>query len=252
MRTGFHEVDTLTLIEHLEELRTRLFVSIAAWVVGAGVAFTFRFQLLDLLKAPLPENMTLNYFSILEPFVTSMQIASFFGLILALPIVLAQVWGFVAPGLYADERRYAVPFVGFTVLAFASGVAFAYYVVLPLTLPILLGFLGGEAQGLLSIGRYISSLLLLMGVFGGMFEMPVLGYLFARIGLLRATTMIQYRRWAIVVGLVLAAVITPTADPFNFALVAGPLVVLYEISILVVRVSQRKEEAHGSEDPAAP
>lgn len=242
----------MTLIEHLEELRTRLFVSIAAWVVGAGVAFAFRFRLLEWLKAPLPESMTLNYFSILEPFVTSMQIASFFGLVLALPIVLSQVWGFIAPGLYAEERRYAVPFVGFTVLAFASGVAFAYFVVLPLTLPILLGFLGGEAQGLLSIGRYISSLLLLMGLFGGMFEMPVVGYLLARIGIVRAAVMIRYRRWAIVVGLVLAAVITPTADPFNFALVAAPLVVLYEISILVVRVSQRKDEAHASEDSPTP
>ena len=238
----------MTLIDHFAELRTRLFVSLGAWVVAAGVAFTFRFRLLEWLKAPLPESMTLNYFSILEPFVASMQIASFFGLVLAAPVIVSQIWAFIAPGLYVEERRYAVPFILFTALAFALGVTFAYYVVLPLTLPILLGFLGAEAQGLLSIGRYISSLLLLMGVFGLMFEMPVLGYLLARIGILRAAVMTRYRRWSIVAGLVLAAVITPTADPFNFALVAVPLVVLYELTILVVRLSQRKE-AHGSEDP---
>lgn len=238
----------MTLIDHFAELRTRLFVSLGVWVVAAGAAFAFRFRLLEWLKAPLPESMTLNYFSILEPFVVSMQIASFFGLVLAAPVIVSQIWAFIAPGLYPEERRYAVPFILFTALAFALGVVFAYYVVLPFTLPILLGFLGGEAQGLLSIGRYISALLLLMGVFGIMFEMPVVGYLLARIGILRAQVMTRHRRWAIVGGLVLAAVITPTADPFNFALVAGPLVVLYELTILVVRISQRKER-HGSEDP---
>ena len=238
----------MTLIDHFAELRNRLFISLGAWVVAAGAAFVVRFRLLEWLRAPLPESMTLNYFSILEPFVVSMQIASFFGLVLAAPVIVSQIWAFIAPGIYKEERRYAVPFILFTALAFALGVTFAYYVVLPFTLPILLGFLGGEAQGLLSIGRYISALLLLMGVFGIMFEMPVLGYLLARIGILRHEPMARHRRWAIVAGLVLAAVITPTADPFNFALVAGPLVVLYELTIFVVRISQRKER-HGHEDP---
>ncbi len=238
----------MTLIDHFAELRTRLFVSVSAWVVASGLAFAFRFQLLDWLKAPLPPAMTLNYFSILEPFVASMQIAAFAGLVLSSPVIVSQIWSFIAPGLYREERRYAVPFILFTALAFTLGVAFAYYVVLPFTLPILLGFLGSEAQGLLSIGRYIQSLLTLMGVFGVMFEMPVLGYLLARIGLLRAPIMLKYRRWSIVIGLALAAIITPTADPFNFALVAIPLVILYEITIVVVRISQRKER-HGNEDP---
>jgi len=238
----------MTLIDHFAELRTRLFVSVSVWVVASGLAFAFRFQLLDWLKAPLPPAMTLNYFSILEPFVASMQIAAFAGLVLSSPVIVSQIWAFIAPGLYREERRYAVPFILFTALAFTLGVAFAYYVVLPFTLPILLGFLGSEAQGLLSIGRYIQSLLTLMGVFGVMFEMPVLGYLLARIGLLRAPIMLKYRRWSIVIGLALAAIITPTADPFNFALVAIPLVILYEITIVVVRISQRKER-HGNEDP---
>lgn len=230
----------MTLLDHFAEFRTRLFLALGAWVVAAGVAYAFRFRLLEWLKAPLPESMTLNYFSILEPFVASMQIASFFGLVLASPVIIGQIWGFIAPGLYSEERRYAVPFILLTVLAFAGGVAFAYWIVLPLTLPILLGFLGTEAQGLLSIGRYISSLLLLMGVFGLLFEMPVVSFLLARIGLLRAAPMVRYRRWAIVVGMVVAAVITPTADPFNFALVAAPIVVLYEVSVLVVRAFQKR------------
>lgn len=230
----------MTLLDHFEELRNRLFIGLGGWVVAAGIAFAFRFDLLEWLQAPLPPAMTLAYFSVLEPFVASMQIASFFGLVLAAPVIIGQVWGFVSSALYVEERRYAAPFIVMAALAFTGGVAFAYFVVLPFTLPILLGFLGDQAQGLLSIGRYISTLLLLMGVFGLMFEMPVLGYLFARIGLLRAEVLTRNRRWAIVGGLVGAAVITPTADPFNFALVAGPILVLYELTTVVVRVSQRR------------
>lgn len=238
----------MTLIDHFVELRTRLFIALGAWVVAAGVTFVFRFEVLEWLKAPLPPSMTLNYFSLLEPFVASMQIASFFGLVLASPILVGQVWGFIAPGLYPEERRYAVPFILFTALAFGLGVLFSYYVVLPFTLPILLSFLGDQAVGVLSIGRYIQSLLLLMAVFGLMFELPVLGYLLARLGFLRSAFLRQHRKYAIIAGLVLAAVITPTADPFNFALVAIPLVVLYEISIIVVHFSQRKD-TYGTEDP---
>ena len=243
----------MTLIEHFEELRKRLFIAFLAWLVGSGVAFAFRFMVLDWLKEPLPPSMTLNFFSVLEPFTVSMQIGAFFGLVLASPVILGQLWGFLAPGLYREERRYAVPFILFAALAFAAGVAFSYYVVLPFTLPVLLSFLGGEAQGLLSIGRYISTLLMLMGVFGIMFEMPVLGFLFARIGLLRYEPLVKNRRWAIVIGLVGAAVLTPTGDPFNLALVAVPLLVLYELTVAVVRISQRRDDRtrmdHAREDP---
>ncbi|HRN18175.1 MAG: twin-arginine translocase subunit TatC [Trueperaceae bacterium] len=238
----------MTLIEHFEELRKRLFIGLIGWLVGSSVAFAFRFEVLDWLKAPLPESMTLNYFTVLEPFTVSMQIAAFFGLVLSFPIILGQVWGFVAPGLYAEERRYAVPFIFFAALAFASGVAFSYYVVLPFSIPILLSFLGGEAQGLLSIGQYISTLLMLMAMFGLMFEMPVMGFLLARIGILRHEPLVRTRRWAIVIGVAAAAVITPTGDPFNLALVAVPLVVLYELTIWVVRFSERRM-LHAREDP---
>jgi len=229
----------VTLIEHFEELRKRLFIAFLAWLVGSGVAFAFRFMVLDWLKEPLPPSMTLNFFSVLEPFTVSMQIGAFFGLVLASPVILGQLWGFLAPGLYREERRYAIPFIFFSALAFAAGVAFSYYVVMPFTIPILLGFLGSEAQGLLSIGRYISTVLMLMGVFGLMFEMPVLGYLLARLGLVRSEPLVRNRRWAIVGGLAAAAIITPTGDPFNLALVAVPLLLLFELTIVIVRLSQR-------------
>lgn len=234
----------MTLIDHLSELRTRLFISLVSWVIAAGVAFAFRFELLAWLRDPLPPDFTLNAFGVLEPFLVSMNISAFFGLVLAAPMIGMQVWLFIAPALHQEEKRWAVPFVFFTALAFVLGVMFARYVALPLALPILLSFLGAEANVLLSIGDYISKLIMYMAVFGVLFEMPVLAFLLARLGFLNAPFMREYRRYVIVIGCVIAAVITPTGDPFNFALVALPLVILYEISIWVVRASQRRAVDH--------
>lgn len=232
----------MTLIDHFAELRVRLFVALGAWVAGAVAAFYFRFWLLEWLRAPLPESVQLQATGILEPFTVAMQIAAFFGLVLASPVIISQVWGFIAPGLYPEERRWAVPFVLLTVLAFGLGILFAYYVILPFALPIVVGFLQGEVLVLPRIGDYISKVLLYMAVFGVIFEMPVLSFLIARLGLIQAAALRQYRRYAVVVACVAAALITPTADPVNFALVAVPLVILYEISIVVVQVSQRRAD----------
>jgi sec-independent protein translocase protein TatC len=230
----------MTIFDHLDELRTRLFIALGAWIIASGVMFGFRFQVLAWLQAPLPEGMRLTFFSLLEPFATSMQIAAFFGLVLAGPVIVGQVWGFIAPGLYPEERRYAIPFISLTVLAFAAGVVFAYYLVLPITIPVLLAFLGEAAQGFLSIGRYIGNVLTLMAVFGVMFELPVLAFLLARLGILRAAPLRRTRRYALVGLLIGAAALSPTGDPFNFALVAIPLVLLYELSIFVVAAAERR------------
>lgn len=241
----------MTLVEHLEELRKRIFIALGAWIVAAGASFAFLDPLLTWLSEPLPPDIEIITTQLLEPFLVSMQIAAFAGFVLASPIILGQIWGFIAPGLYPEERRWAVPFILLSVLAFATGVVFARYVVLPYALPIILGFLPvAEVTNLLSIGDYSSKFILYMAVFGLLFEMPVLGFLLARLGIVYAKTLAQYRRWAIVVGAVVAAIITPTADPFNFALVAIPLVVLYEVTILVVRLAQRRVPV--SEEPASP
>ncbi len=230
----------MTLIEHFEELRTRLFIALGSWAVAGGAAFYFRDNLLEWLKAPLPPTVTLNAFRLLEAILISMQIAIFFGLILAAPVIVGQLWGFIAPGLYPEERRWAVPFVLGTALAFAGGVLFSYYAILPFALPVIIGFLPDEVQLILSIGDYISKIILYLAIFGFIFELPVLSFLLARLGFLYAPMLRQYRRYTFVGCWVVAAVITPTPDPLNLALVAVPLVLLYEVSIIVVRLSQRK------------
>jgi sec-independent protein translocase protein TatC len=232
----------VTLIDHFVELRTRLFIALGAWVVGACAAFYFRFALLDWLQAPLPDDITLVATGILEPFSVTMKITAFFGLALASPIIIGQIWGFIAPGLYREERRWAIPFVLLTVLAFIGGIVFAYYAILPLALPIIVGFLAGQIELLPRIGDYISKVLLYMAVFGIIFEMPIVSFLLARLGIIQAAMLTKVRRYSIVVACILAALITPTADPINFALVAVPLVILYEVSIIVVRISQRRQD----------
>ena len=211
--------------------------------MASGVAFAFRGRLLDWLTEPLSglESISVTSLQLLEPFLVTMQVAAFGGLILASPILIGQVWGFIAPGLYPEERRWAIPFVLFSVVAFGGGTVFARYVVLPLALPIIVGFLPG-VDALVQIGDYVSKVLSYMLAFGLLFTMPVAGFLLARLGLVRAPFLIAQRRWAIIIGLVLAAAITPTADPINFALVALPLVILYEATIVVVRLSQRKDD----------
>lgn len=241
------------LVEHLEELRSRILWSLLTWVVGTGVAWSFRVQLLEWLKRPLDLAAQQNHIQvnlivldITEPFLVSLKVAAFGGLVLALPFIVYQVWAFIAPGLYEHEKRLAVPFLLGAGFSFALGALFAYYGFLPFAIPFLLGFLGEVITPQISIGRYIGQVLMMMGVMGLVFEMPVVSYLLARLGILSSTFLARNWRIAVVLLLTLAALITPTVDVVSLAIVTGPLLVIYWISVLVARVAERarpKEEA---------
>jgi len=241
------------LVEHLEELRARILWSLVAWVVGTGVAWSFRVQLLEWLKRPLDlaaqQNriqVNLIVLDITEPFLVSLKVAAFGGLVLALPFIVYQVWAFIAPGLYEHEKRLAVPFLLGAGFSFALGALFAYYGFLPFAIPFLLGFLGEVITPQISIGRYMDQVLMMMGVMGLVFEMPVVSYLLARLGILSSAFLARNWRVAVVLLLSLAALITPTVDVVSLAIVTGPLLVLYWISVLVARVAERarpREEA---------
>jgi len=239
-------VQEAPLVEHLEELRARIIKALLAWVVGMGVAWTFRVQLLEILKRPLNvatqvRGIEANLYqqTITEGFIVSLKIAAFGGLILAMPFIVYQIWAFIAPGLYPHERRLAIPFILGAGFSFAVGVVFSYYVLLPFAVPFLLGFLGDQVVPLLTIDKYMSQVLMYMTVVGLMFELPVLSYLFTKLGLLNWQFLAKNRRIAIIVIVTLAAVITPTADPFNLALLSVPLLLLYEMSIWVSRIAGR-------------
>ena len=237
------------LVEHLEELRTRIIRATLAWFVGVGVAWVYRVQLLALLKRPLDVATQtrgipaqLYQQTITEGFIVSLKIAAFGGLLLALPFIVYQVWAFIAPGLYPHERRMAVPFILGAGFSFVVGAVFAYYVLLPFAVPFLLGFLGDQVVPLLTIDKYMSQILMYLTVVGLMFELPVLSYLLTKLGLLDWRFLAKNRRIAIVAIVTLAAIITPTADPFNLSLLSIPLLLLYEISIWVSRLAGRRPE----------
>lgn len=234
------------LVEHLEELRARIIRALLAWFVGMGVAWTFRVDLLKILKRPLDvatqvRGIEANLYqqTITEGFIVSLKIAAFGGLVIALPFIVYQLWAFIAPGLYPHERRLAVPFILGAGFSFAVGVVFSYYVLLPFAVPFLLGFLSDQVIPLLTIDKYMSQILMYLTVVGLMFELPVLSFLFTKLGMLDWRFLARNRRIAIVVIVTLAAIITPTADPFNLALLSVPLLLLYEVSIWVSRAAGR-------------
>lgn len=235
------------LVEHLEELRSRLLWSILAWAVATGVAWSFRVQLLGWLKQPLDlaakQNgiqVNLIVLDITEPFLVSLKVAAFGGLVLALPFIVYQIWAFIAPGLYEHEKRLAVPFLLGVGFSFALGALFAYYGFLPFAIPYLLGFLGDVVTPQISIGRYMGQVLMMMAVMGLVFEMPVVSYLLARLGILSSNFLARNWRIAVVFLLTLSAIITPTVDVVSLAIVSLPLLVLYWISVLVARLAERQ------------
>jgi len=226
----------MTFWEHLDELRRRLWYVLLAAVVAAVVCFCFKEQLFAIVLAPKPADMRLINVELTQQFLIHMRVALWAGLILVSPYVIYQLFAFVAPGLYRTERRMAIRAVAVGYLLFLGGVALNYFVIFPITVRFLGGYqVSAEVQNSITLGSYISVLGVMSLMMGVVFELPVLCWLLAKIGVLKAQFMRRYRRHAIVVILVIGAVITPTGDPFTLALVSLPIYLLWELSILIVK-----------------
>ena len=239
----------LTILAHLAELRRRLFISVVALLVGSAVAFPFWETIVELLVRPGPE-VNLIAVELTETLSTSIKVSMVAGFVLASPVILYQVVVFVAPGLTGKEKRYLITFLPATLFAFASGVVFGYFVLLP---P-LLGFLIGHGSGIIEIQPRVSTTVgqiirLLFGL-GLAFETPLVMHLLARLGIVSARMLSRFRRYWLLVAFIMAAVITPTVDPFNQALVAGPLLALYEVGILLAQLAGRGRSSLRAITPA--
>ena len=237
----------MTLVEHLEELRWRLFRMVVAFAIGSTVAWFFFDQILSFLTQPLLElpvatqiiaKGKLIFTAPQEAFFIRLKVVSATGLALALPVVLWQLWRFVTPGLYAHERRYALPFVLVASALFAAGVAVAFSM-LPATLKVLASFAGTDLVIVPRASEYLSFLLLLIAAFGLAFELPVVLMGLTLAGVISTATLRKGRRVAYVVMMVIAAVVTPTPDPINMLLLAVPLILLYETTILIARLLKK-------------
>lgn len=239
------EESKLPFTTHLEELRRRLIYAVVAIVLGAIIAFLFAKQLFYFLAQPLvkilPANQPMIFTALTEAFFTYFKVALLAGFFLASPVVFYQLWKFIAPGLYEHEKKFVIPFVIFATLFFILGGAFAYYIVFPFGFKFFLGFSTDYLKLLPKMSEYFSLSLKLIFAFGIVFEMPVITFFLAKMGVLNGEMLSSKRRYAIVLVFVVAALLTPP-DVGTQLLMAGPLILLYEVSVWVARIFGRKSQ----------
>jgi sec-independent protein translocase protein TatC len=245
----------LSFFDHLKELRARLVRSLLGVALGTLAAGVFSEEIFRWVMRPvlgsLPEGQrALNYTSYLEPFLVYLKVAIYGGLFAAAPWMLWQLWIFVAPGLYKREKKVVIPFLLSGTLLFYGGAAFCYFLVMPYAFPALANIAGPDMRPLLTMREQLTLVLAMMLGFGIIFEVPVVIAFLSMIGLVDHKFLAKYRRHAIVVNTIVAAVITPTGDPFNLALMAIPMIVFYEIGIVLARFLGKKKEP--AVDAAAP
>ncbi len=232
----------MTFLDHLEELRWRIIYALGGVVVGTIVAWIFIDFFIEHILL-LPAKTSGLKLQNLRPFgqlFLYFQVAIMLGLIFSFPNVVYQLWNFIAPALKQKEKKYIKWIVLFTTFCFLTGIAFAYFVMLPLTLKFAAQFGSPTIENNFSIDEYLSIILSIMLGAGLVFELPMLSFFLSSIGILTPKLMRKYRRHSIVVILVLAAFLTPGTDPVSQLLLAVPLVILYEISIFVSKIFQKK------------
>ena len=238
----------MPLMQHLEELRKRVVRAFAAWFVAFLVCYSYAEQMYLMisqpLRAALPEGTKLVFITATEPFFAYLKIGAFAGLLVALPVIFWQLWGFIAPGLYAHEKRYVVPFVVLSTLCFLAGTAFGFTIAFPLMFGFLVQFgtAGGEVVPMLSMGSYLSLAGKMLLAFGVTFELPIIIFFLARMGVVDAPMLARNRKFALLGCFVLGAIFTPP-DVVSQTVLAGPMYLLFEVGIWVTRVFGRKRPA---------
>ena len=226
------------LLVHIDALRKHLFRSAAVLAITTALSFTFFEQILAFLSIPL-HGEKLVAIEVTEPIGTVMRISLLSGVALAFPYISLEIWLFIAPGLSRTARIWGLLAIPIATLFFLGGMAFAYYAILPAALPFLLNFMG-----ITTIPRpssYVSFITALMFWLGVFFEFPLVVFLLAKLGLVKASFLVKQWRFAVVIIAVIAAAITPTVDPVNMSLVMGPMVLLYFFSILLAKIAQPRE-----------
>lgn len=247
------------LTEHLEELRKRILISVVAIFIGFIGSFYFSEFIFKILTFPMHSTLK---FSLDKPFLSyetknteinlvflapaealwmHFKISLISGIVLTSPIIFYQIWRFVSPGLVEKEKRFALPFVITTSFLFLIGSLFCFLIVLPFAINFLLTYKTENIKPMLSVGKYIDFCLKFILAFGAIFELPVVVVFLTRMGIVTTDFLAKNRKYAIVIAFVLAAILTPTPDAFNQTLMAGPIIVLYEVGILASRILNRKK-----------
>jgi sec-independent protein translocase protein TatC len=230
------------ITEHLEELRGRVLKAGLALIAGAVIAFIFRGFIFDLLVAPyekVVEDRSLIFFRPTEAFSLYMRLSLFGGTVIASPVILWQIWAFVAPALSKREKRYVIPIVSALVLLFLAGIAFGYWS-LERGLGFLIDFGGDDLEPAIGGSFYLSFAVRFLLVFGFAFEFPVFLFLAAAVGAVTWRRLASGRRWAVLLIVSIGAVVTPSGDPLTLMLLSVPLYILYEATIWIIRFTFRR------------
>lgn len=239
-----------SLLVHLDALRKHLFRAAIVLVLATVIAFAFASQIIDLLAFPVGGIDALVAIDPTEPIGTFMRVSLLTAFAVTLPYIILELWLFIAPGLSRDSRIFGLYAIPIAVIFFIGGMAFAYYVLLPQAIPFLINFGGITSQiRPSSYIRFVTSIMFWLGI---AFQFPLIIYVLARVGLIRARVLIEQWRLAIVIIAVLSAAITPTIDPVNMALVMGPMIVLYFLGILLAMVAERSRLREASKQETQP
>lgn len=248
---------------HLVDLRKRIIISLVFVVAGFAAAFNYSEDIFRFLTFPLrynislsitspfvqlieknvKNNLTLVFLAPAEAFWMHMKVSIITGIVISLPVIFFQIWHFISPGLLHKEKKYVIPFVFITTTFFIVGAAYCFFLVLPFAMGFLLTYKTESMIPMLSVEKYVDFCLKFILAFGAIFELPIVIVFFTRMGFVSPKTLAKHRKYAILLAFVAAAILTPTPDVFNQTLMAVPIIVLYEIGILVSRIFVRKKTA---------
>ena len=244
---GEEELPRMGFFDHLEEFRKRLIVCLIAVFVAFLVCWSWAQEIFDFLAVPLrrvlPKGQNLSYTTLTEPFLMYFRVALFAGAILASPVILWQIWLFVAPALYRRERRYVWPFILAGMFFFLSGCAFAYYEAFPLVVGFLVG-VGKNFNAVITINEYLSTAIKLILGLGICFETPIFIFFLARMGVVSPGWLMRKFKYAILIIFVIAAVITPTPDVATQCVFAFPMIALYLLGVGVAWIFRTRDATH--------
>lgn len=245
MGTKKTKENDLTLRGHLDELRQRLIKSVIAVVITTGVSFVFARRIFDFFQSRAPEDTVFIAIEVTEKIGIYMKLCLYSGLVLALPFLIYQMVMFVHPALTRTERKYLYMLLPGVILFFFAGAAFTYYIFLPPALQFLIDFplMEDVAISQIRIGSYISIVAKMLLIMGLIFELPIIMYFLARIGVITSKWLSKYRKFAYVCAFIVSAIVTPTIDPINQTIVAIPIILLYEVGILFSKIAQRQRSS---------
>ncbi|MYA08251.1 MAG: twin-arginine translocase subunit TatC [Holophagales bacterium] len=238
------ELPRMTLLEHLDELRRRILRTLIVVVVAFFGCFAFAEEIYNLLARPIePHVDQLVFDGVADPFIVQVKVALLASIFVTSPYLVAQLWGFVAPGLYRREKRYAIPFIFFGSLFFIGGGAFGYLVALPFATEFLVNMgLNANWDADIRIERYFSFAVNVLLGLAVMFQLPVVIFMLSQLGVVTPRFLMRHFRWAVLIIIVVSAVITPTPDAVNMTIVAGPTVLLYLVGVGASALVQRRRK----------